>query len=184
MAAVGGEIARGLGSAAVFAYEDGEPGATKVDIPGIMTLEASADATTDELKAANTIIAVASDVPRGTGSMTWGRMSFGALVVVNGGEVEALGTGAAEIARHTLPATPITNEFKLVVQTDSLDVAGAGYRIILPRCKAGPASETLDQEAWNTPSFELQYLGDADGALIIREQFEAMVAIGTAYPSP
>lgn len=173
-----GEIARGLGSAAVYAVVGGVVSATKVDIPGIQTLEVSADANTESLRGENKIIANAVDAPEGSGSMTWGRMAFSALAVVNGGTVSTSGVTPDVINKHIMSGDPVTNEFKLVAQTDSMDQAGSGYRITLPLAKAGPASETLDQQAYNTPSFDLQFRENAAGEMIIREQFETLEAIG------
>jgi hypothetical protein len=178
-----GEIARGLGSGAMYAINGGVLDTTKVDIPGIMTAEAGAESDTDELRAENRIIAVATDAPRGTGSMTWGRMNFAALVVANGGIVETDGVAPDEINRHILSGSPITAEFMLVVQTDSLDVEGSGYRLVIPRVKCSPFGDALDQNAWNNPSADIQYLPNAANELLIREQFQTMVPIGTAYPS-
>lgn len=172
-----GEIARGLNDLAVYVLGGADSPGSKVDVPGVRTLDFSTDADSDSLEGDDTMLAVAYGPKSGSGSMEMGKTNMTARAAMLGGTVSTSGTTPNEVSSWEEPGGANTIWVQIKAQALSVDTSGSAYEITIHKAKAGSASESLGQGAWNTPSLDFEFVPNASGKFITRKQQETRVAL-------
>lgn len=151
-----------------------------VDVPGARSLAFAISSDSDELEGDNKIIAKARNPKSLTGSIEIGQINLAALAVMLGGEAETTGTAPAAVTKLE-EADGVTNAYyRICGQAPGVDAEGSAYRAtILRAITTSGLDETMEVNAWNTPSLDFEGLAH-NGVLLVREQFETEVALPPA----
>jgi hypothetical protein len=172
------EIARGLGDLQVAPLTGADVVGSWVDVPGSRSLAFNVTSDSDELEGDNSIIAKVRNPKSLSGSIEIGQINLAALAVILGGEVETDGVEA--ITRLKESAGVGTSFYRVAGQAPGVDVEGSAYRAtILKALTTSGLDETMEVNAWNTPSLDFEGLASG-GVLLIREQFEVEEALPPA----
>jgi hypothetical protein len=174
------EIARGLGDLQVAALGAGDIATTWVDVPGSRSLAFNVSSDSDELEGDNSIIAKVRNPKSLSGSIEIGQINLAALAVLLGGEAETEGTGDTAVTKLIEAAGVGTSFYRICGQAPGVDVEGSAYRVtILKALTTNGLDETLEVNAWNTPTLDFEGLASG-GKLLVREQYATEVALPPA----
>lgn len=174
------EIARGLGDLQVAPYAAGGTLGAWVDVPGSRSLAFNVSSDSDELEGDNSIIAKVRNPKSLTGSIEIGQINLAALAVLLGGEAETEGTGATAVTKLEESAGVGTSTYQVCGQAPGVDEEGSAYRVtILKALTTNGLDETLEVNAWNTPTLDFEGLA-VGGKLLVREQFATEEALPPA----
>jgi hypothetical protein len=174
------EIARGLGDLQVAPLTGADVVGSWVDCPGARSLAFNVSSDSDELEGDNSIIAKVRNPKSLTGSIEIGQINLAALAVLLGGQVETEDVGENSVTRLKESAGIGTSFYRICGQAPGVDVEGSAYRAtILKALTTTGLDETMEVNAWNTPTLDFEGL-NSGGFLLIREQYEEEVALPPA----
>lgn len=165
------EIARGLADLQVAPLTGaGDTPGTWVDVPGARSLSFNVESDSDELEGDNEIIAKVRNPKSLTGSIEIGRINLAALAVMLGGQVET--GGVSGVTKLDELAGSDISFYAIAGQAPGVDVSGSAYRVVIPKAlTTSGLDETMEVNAWNTPTLDFEGLA-VDGVLLTREQYE------------
>lgn len=174
------EIARGLGDLQVAPLTGADVVGAWVDVPGSRSLAFNVSSDSDELEGDNSIIAKVRNPKSLSGSIEIGQINLAALAVILGGQVETTGEAPNAVSALKEAAGIGTSFYRIAGQAPGVDVEGSAYRVtILKALTTNGLDETMEVNAWNTPTLDFEGLASG-GFLLIREQFETEVALPPA----
>jgi hypothetical protein len=163
------------GKAAVLDSSD-TPG-TSVDIGGLQSVNYTIDSDTTEVRGDGTIIAEVRGAKRMSGGISIARIGLTALAAMVGGTASTSGSTPAQITTLNESDAPVSRYFQLTAQTDSYDTTGSAYRVVLKKLSiTGGPNETLDQDAFDSPTMDFSGVG-VGGVLLTRSNYETKVAL-------
>jgi hypothetical protein len=172
-----GEIPRGLADLKVYPITGVSTVGASVDVPGIRSLAFNIDSTSDELEGDNSIIAKSPGPKSLSGSMEFGRINLAALAVIFGGTVGSTGVTPNIITALDHADTVAFRFFQIVGQAPDAETSAGAYRVTIYKANATSGlDETLETNAWNTPSVNFEGIA-ISGNLIKRQQYETSIAI-------
>ena len=172
-----GEIPRGLEDLKVYVLTADVPG-TAIDVPGIRALSFNVESDSDELEGDNSVIAVARNPKRVTGSVELGKMNLAALGALTGNTQTTAGSTPNAILSLEEAASQSTQYVQIVGQAPSQDQTGSAYRVTIYKAliTTGP-DESLTVNEWSTPTLDFQGVANASGKLLRRQNYETSVVI-------
>ena len=174
------EIARGLAALQVAPLTGADVVGSWVDVPGSRSLAFAVSSDVDELEGDNGIIAKTRTPKSLSGSIEIGQINLAALAVLLGGTVETEGTAPEVVTSLKESAGVGTAYYRIAGQAPGVDVEGSAYRVtVLKALTTNGLDETMEVNSWNTPTLDFEGL-DSGGFLLIREQFQEMVALPPA----
>jgi hypothetical protein len=174
------EIARGLGDLQVAPLTGADVVGSWVDVPGSRSLSFNISSDSDELEGDNRIIAKVRNPKSLTGSIEIGQINLAALAVLLGGAAETTGTGDTAVTKLEESAGLSTGSYRICGQAPGVDMEGSAYRVtILKALTTNGLDETLEVNAWNTPTLDFEGLA-SNGKLLVREQYAKEVALPPA----
>ncbi|WP_300268720.1 hypothetical protein [Microbacterium sp.] len=173
------EIARGLADLQVAPLTGaGDTPGAWVDVPGARSLSFNVESDSDELEGDNEIIAKVRNPKSLTGSIEIGRINLAALAVMLGGQVET--GGVSGVTKLDELAGSDISFYAIAGQAPGVDVSGSAYRVVIPKAlTTSGLDETMEVNAWNTPTLDFEGLA-VDGILLTREQYEDASDIPTS----
>lgn len=172
-----GEIPRGLADLQVAPLDAADAVGAWVDVPGARSLSFNTESDSDELEGDNQIIAKVRNAPSLSGSIELGRINLAALAVMLGGTVETEGVAPNAISSLEQSSSAGTDYFAIAGQAPGVDASGSAYRVTIKKAiTTSGLDETMEVNAWNTPSLDFEGLA-VGGVLLVRQQYETMVAL-------
>lgn len=169
-----GETPRGLSDLKVLPLGASDTPGAAVDVPGARQLSFKVASDADELEGDNTVIAIARNAKKLTGSIELGKINLAALAVMVGGTVSTTGVAPKQVSTLDETDDIATIYFQAKGVAPSQDVSGAGYLVTVHKIMiTGGPDETMGVNAWNTPTLDFEGVALA-GKLVTRAQYQDM----------
>jgi len=172
-----GEVPKGLNDVKVNVLNTSDVAGTSVDVGGAQSLNFNIESDEQEVRGDDTVIAKVRGAKTVTGSLGIARIGLAALAAMVGGAVVPVGTTPNQTISLDEADAAISRYFQLQAQSNSYDASGSAYRVVLKKLNitSGP-SETLDQDAFDSPTLDFSGVGIA-GVLLTRTSYETKVAL-------
>lgn len=149
-----------------------------IDVVGARALNFNVESESDELEGDNTVIAVARDAKRVTGSVELGLMNLEALAGFTGGTWTESGVTPTQIDYVEEDAQSATNYIQIMGQAPDRRTSGAAYRVTIYKAlvTSGP-DESMTVNEWSTPTLDFEATENPSGKLLRRTHYETSEAI-------
>lgn len=149
-----------------------------IDVVGVRALNFNVESDSDELEGDNTVIAVARDAKRVTGSVELGLMNLEALAGFTGGTVVESGVTPDRIHYLEEEAAAPTQYIQIMGQAPDRRTSGSAYRVTIYKAlvTSGP-DESMTVNEWSTPTLDFEATENPSGNLLRRTHFETSEAI-------
>lgn len=177
MAYLDGAAPRGLDDLRIVALDSNDDppivDTNLIDVVGARALNFNVESNSDELEGDNSVIAIARDAKRVTGSVELGLMNLHAIAKFQGGTVDEDGTTPDRIFFLEEDAQSPTQYIQIIGQAPDRRTSGSAYQVTIYKAlvTSGP-DESMTVNEWSTPTLDFEGAENPDGKLLRRTHFE------------
>ena len=169
------EIAYSIQDLKVAPFVSGVAG-TKVDVPGVRSMNVSPQSSDDELGGDGAIMAIARGAKSLQVDIEVGRSNPTAMAAFLGGTVTTTGSSPNQIDELS-EGQAVVRYVELTGQTNGYDANGSAYRLtVLKALQVGGWDESMAYEEWSIPSASFKGV-DLGGNLLKRQWYQTGIAI-------